>query len=114
MSACRACSLASPNLNLRFQFNSQSLRDSAADQLDESQDVARGRIGVGDDEVGVPVAHFGAADTRALEPRLIDQHPGADAAGILENAAGALVAERLTRLLHDPHLLHPLREFLRV
>ena len=64
--------------------------------------------GLGDDEVGVPIADFRLADARALQPGLFDQHAGAHAARVLENAAGALMAQRLAGFLDDPLLLHPL------
>ena len=63
---------------------------------------------VGDDEVGVPVAHFGLAIAGILQSGLVDQHAGAHAARVLEDAAGALVSQRLVGLLDDPLLLHAL------
>ena len=46
--------------------------------------------------------------TRVLQAGLVDQHAGAHAARILEDAAGALMSQRLAGLLDDPLLLHPL------
>ena len=50
----------------------------------------------------------------AFQARLLDQHAGADAAGVFENAAGRFVAERLSGPFDDPLRLHPLRQFLRI
>src|ERR1700691_38208 len=60
---------------------------------------------MGDDEVGVLGADFGAADAQALEPSLIDQGPGAEAAGVLEDAAAVLGVERLAVALEHPDFL---------
>ena len=67
-----------------------------------------------DDEIRVPIADFRAADARSLQSSLIDQHSGADAARVFEDAPGALMRQRLIGLLYDPLLLHPLGELLRV
>ena len=50
----------------------------------------------------------------ALQPGLVDQHAGAHAARILEDAAGVLVGHRQVGLLDDPLLLHPLGDLVRI
>ena len=69
---------------------------------------------MGDDEVGVLLADLRAADPKALERRLIDQRAGAEAARVLEDAAGVLGVQRLAVLLVHPDLLGPLHDLIGV
>ena len=60
---------------------------------------------MGDDEIGVLGADFGAADAHAFEAGLIDQGAGAEAARIFEDAAGILGVQRLGVPLVHPDFL---------
>ena len=84
-------------LDFQLEVDAQAVVDLAADQVDQSQHVLAGALGLGDDEIGVPIADHRAADAGPLQAGLLDQLAGAGAAGILEDAAGALVAHRLRR-----------------
>ena len=62
----------SPNLDLKFQFYAGPFDDLIANEVDQTEDVLRRRLGFGDDEVGVPVAHPGTADSGIFQSGLVD------------------------------------------
>src|SRR5688572_15577424 len=63
----------SPDRDFQLQLDVKVLPDAAADQVDQPQDVARGRAAGGDNVVGVAVTDLGAADARPLHAGLVDQ-----------------------------------------
>src|SRR5262245_49970602 len=75
-----------PNLNLGFQLDAEPFLHSGTNVLHQLYDVAAGGLFIGDDVVGVPVAHFGAADASRLQPGLFDERSGVHAARVLEDA----------------------------
>src|SRR6516165_7187310 len=87
-----------PDLDFQFQIDSELLGNFRACQVDELQDVFRGRARMSDDEIGMAVAEFSLAVLRSLKSCLIDEPAGAHPAGILEDAAGRLEGQRLRRL----------------
>src|SRR5690606_28402258 len=95
-------STMSPDADLGFEIEAVRLVDLGADQVDQPQHIVRGRALVGDQKVGVAVAHLAAADAGPLEAGLFDQRTGVQPAGIAEDAAGRLKSQRLRFLLHDP------------
>ena len=75
-------------MNLKFQLVTELLPDALANSIDELEHVGGLGAGMGDDEVGVPIGDFGAAEARPLETGLIDQGACRDVGrGVLEDAA---------------------------
>jgi len=73
----------SPDFQFHFQLNVHPIADLASNQLDQAKHVLGRAFGLGDDEIGVAIAHHGPADASALQPRVVDQFAGAGPARIL-------------------------------
>ena len=58
-----------PDLNLKFQLVTELLPDALANPVDELEDVRRLGAGMGDDEIGVAIGDFGAAESGAPAAR---------------------------------------------
>ena len=73
---------------------------------DETDDIRRRRAALVHDEVRVHVRDSRATESRALEPRRLDQPPGGIAFGIPEHAPGARHPKRLRGLATVEAPLH--------
>src|SRR3990172_6604498 len=80
----------SPDFQLQFQRHPKSLVHLAADDFDQPEHVVGGTLGLGDDEIGVPIVDHGPADAGALESGRFDQLAGRGSPGVSEHAAGTL------------------------
>src|SRR5437868_591606 len=84
-----------PNLHFTLQHELVLLVDFFPDDLDELHHVVGQTPRIGDDEIGVLGADFSAADPQTLQPGLVDQRAGAEAARVFENTAAVLGVEWL-------------------
>src|SRR5262245_18694033 len=72
--------VGSPDREILFELDVETLRDAGPDQVDEAEHVAAGGVGVDDDVVGAAVVHLGAADAGAGQAGVGDEGGGVEAA----------------------------------
>src|SRR5262249_34361295 len=60
----KTCLEPLPDGDTQFQLGAETLLNLAANELNEAEDVAGARAGMGDNVAGVPLAHLRAADAR--------------------------------------------------
>src|SRR5262249_44815157 len=97
-----------PDAHLQLQLHAETLLNTAANEIDETQGIARGGPGVDHEEVGVAFADLNTTHLGSGQPGLADQTGGAQAARVLEKPARRLKAERHTGLALNPGLAHVL------
>src|SRR5262245_25642456 len=91
-----------PTGKFHLQIHGKAFLHLAANEVNEPQHVAAAGARMNENEIGVALADFRAADLGFREARLLDQAAGAEPARVLKDASSGLETERLRRLALDP------------